>query len=274
MLKDKLIIVLLVLLFAFVDLAYQRTEQQEDVGTSQKAAHDEAIDGSKKKCWYDFLKKHECPNIQNVQKFDAEKFAGRWYETFKSRNMDDGLECTTKNYTLLSNDTFEMVSTSMQLQRRNREESERVKVKQHGKALIMKVHGGQGNFRLSNSKTDYGKENFRVISTDYKSYAIMYKCDNLLFKRIKKQQIWVYTRRQLNPVYNKLDEEEYQRIGILAQEFLENILQDFNFNEQMELTTQGDVQYSGCVYPRDLWEIKIIDFQIKIDFTYFWNYID
>ena len=73
-----------------------------------------------------------------------------------------------------------------------------------------------------------------------------------MFKRIKKQHIWVYTRKLLDPVNKMADEDEYQQIGVLVQEFLETVLPDFNFNEQMQLTTQGDVQFSGCVYPKDL----------------------
>lgn len=91
-----------------------------------------------------------------------------------------------------------------------------------------------------------------MLSTDYHNYAILYKCQNKLFNRIKKEYIWVYHRKPLNPEFNEKDKSEYKRIKTLVVDFLEMNIPDFNFNTSMVNTTQGKTQDVGCIYPSDL----------------------
>lgn len=57
-----------------------------------------------------------------------------------------------------------------------------------GKAKFYRTPGAkdEGVLTLNNSKSEHDWDNFRVLATDYNSYAIVYKCQNAFLNRVKK----------------------------------------------------------------------------------------
>lgn len=110
-------------------------------------------------------------------------------------------ECNTYNVTKYDKNLLEVVSTSIQLKRKIKKKTgEEVKVQQDGHVSHIEITGTEGLFLVRDPKYDaYKKDPYRVISTDYKSYAIVYHCSNCLFNRIKREHVWVYTRKPLDP---------------------------------------------------------------------------
>lgn len=88
---------------------------------------------------------------------------------------------------------------------------------------------GEGKFLIKNTKNENEWDNFNVISTDYNSYAIVYKCVNHLFSRVKQEYVWVYMRHPYDPTGTPADELEYNRVTQVAQEFIENNIPEFDF---------------------------------------------
>ena len=46
--------------------------------------------------------KADCPKVPTVEKFDAKRYAGKWYEVVRDKNIPfmKGASCTTAKYTL------------------------------------------------------------------------------------------------------------------------------------------------------------------------------
>ena len=101
----------------------------------------------------------------------------------------------------------------------------------HGKAKHHHMPKDEGVFVLNNTKGEHECGNFKVLATDYKSYAIVYKCKNSVFNRVRNQMVWIYTRKPLDPGNSSADEIEFNRIYVLASDFLEQNLPDYDFNE-------------------------------------------
>ena len=71
--------------------------------------------------------------------------------------MADKHECSTRNFTFLQDNTFEVASTSMQVRRKKVNANEKIKIHQFGEVEFMVAHEGEGNMRVLDSQTDNHK---------------------------------------------------------------------------------------------------------------------
>lgn len=86
---------------------------------------------------------------------------------------------------------------------------------------------------------------YHVLATDYHSYAIVYSCKDFA-KFFKQEYVWVLTRTIIDPTD---DEDEYNRILMIVQYTLQNMVPDYNFRKGLILIAQG--KELGCQYEAD-----------------------
>nr|XP_036220881.1 apolipoprotein D-like [Bactrocera oleae] len=102
-----------------------------------------------------------CPSdIQTVQDFDAEAYLGRWYEYSKYPFIfEAGGRCIQAEYGALTNDSVTVQNTQISI-------------------LIFAALAGDADYW--------------VLGTDYKNYAVVYSCSNLLVAH--SVVVWILTR--------------------------------------------------------------------------------
>jgi len=110
------VLISIALLLAATNGQFQMPEDEEE---EQMAEEEETFQNmTSGKGIFDFLKRHDCPDIQNVQNFNIDNFSGRWYEKWLSAKLGKKFkECNTMNITKRQNGFTEVVTTSDQLHR-------------------------------------------------------------------------------------------------------------------------------------------------------------
>jgi len=135
-----------------------------------------------------------CPNVRGIPNFQKERYLGTWYEyTNVFEFYQIGSTCVRATYTDLGNEigVFNEQINSLTGNYGN--------VK--GSAKLTKR---SGEFIVGFSSIPFARQgtvaNYRVVDTDYTSYAIVYNCNPFL-GFMKKESLWLLTRRQFPSKY-------------------------------------------------------------------------
>jgi len=147
-----------------------------------------------------------CPNVRGVRNFDQNRYLGSWYEyanVFEFYQI--GSTCVRATYTDLGNKigVFNEQVNSITGGYGNVKGSARP-AKRSGEFIVgfdnIPFGGGGGG----------NTPNYRVVDTDYTSYAIVYDCSPFL-GFLKKESLWLLTRAQfpskylVSAAYRKMD---------------------------------------------------------------------
>ena len=125
-----------------------------------------------------------CPVINLQEDFNPARYMGVWYEQMRDKKIKfEKFDCVHAKYTLLEDNTVTVYNAQF-----NDIKNEIDSVK--GTATF-KGANGRVKFHWFIPSGDY-----RVVSTDYDSYAVVYSCENFLW--YKMQAAWILTREK-NP---------------------------------------------------------------------------
>ena len=150
-----------------------------------------------------------CDDVTGLPfKFEAERYMGTWYETYRTAGMPfqpDGNTCTTGTYSNLNADgTFDVYNSGQDANYGPRE----------GLAGNAKCppgsEFGEGRCYVSFYGAPWEAEpNYNIIDTDYDNYAIIYSCDDF-------QYLWFLARD------TELSDELYDQLIETVKEKLPN----------------------------------------------------
>jgi apolipoprotein D and lipocalin family protein len=124
----------------------------------------------------------QCPSPALQQNFDAVKYTGLWNEQARDETMPwESNDCQQARYTLQADGTVAVYNTQY---------NPKTDVVEGAKAIAT-FDGAQGQVKFFwyAPAGDY-----RVLATDYETYALVYSCSNFLVA--KSEYIWVLTRDQ------------------------------------------------------------------------------
>lgn len=129
-----------------------------------------------------------CPNVRGISNFDKSQYSGTWYEYANVFEIYDiGAECIRATYTDdgatigVFNEALNTITGSYQSVRG----SARFASDDGTGELIVELRGSNGG----------SQPNYKVVDTDYTSYAIVYNCYEKFFIG-KKESLWLLTRDQ------------------------------------------------------------------------------
>ena len=132
-----------------------------------------------------------CQTVDTQENFDATKYIGTWYEQFRDKTIQyEFFDCNQAHYSLNADNTIAVHNTEYDV----------VSGKFNGAEAVAKCNGPLCKVYFS---PQFGGD-YRVISTDYSNYAIVYSCeDNLPFSvpGFKDDYLWILSRETV------LDEE-------------------------------------------------------------------
>lgn len=84
--------------------------------------------------------------------------------------------------------------------------------------------------------------NYRILSTDYDSYAVVYSCTDIVAGSVSLFEFaWVLTREPLTE-----ESADFERIDTLAREVFAEQLPAFDFENRMKVTLQTEA--NDCKY--------------------------
>ena len=161
-----------------------------------------------------------CPFVRIQQDFSPDKFSGVWYETLRSKNIDfEKYECNKAKLTMRKDGKIDVLNSEYNIN----------KDKLYKKTAVLTLSSADGYFKYSllGSRIDY-----RVLSTDYDNYAIVFSCSNS-FILWKTEFVWIFSRARL---VSPADLDLY--LGKLTDQ-----LSYYNY-EKFHQTDQGD----KCTY--------------------------
>ena len=136
------------------------------------------------------LYRGDCDEPELITDFDVESYLGLWYEQYRDAEFrpsgEDG-DCVTAHYDLYSNGKVQVYNS--QIRDKNPEERGSI----YGKAKC-EEDSSQCTvaFFLGLARGDY-----RVISTDYTSYSVVYSCQRVPFLGwfgFKNVGMWILAR--------------------------------------------------------------------------------
>lgn len=152
-----------------------------------------------------------CPKFDYaLDTFNTEEYLGKWYEIarHKSTPFQKG-ECTTAEYSINESGNIKVNNTEFVNGKYNSILGEAVKTEDQ---FRLKVSFGD-SFVSKLFKGDY-----RVVDTDYKSYALVYSCTDFIFGKF--YFVWVLAREPVLPeaTLQKITGEIHTKLGISKDE--------------------------------------------------------
>ena len=124
-----------------------------------------------------------CPFVRIETDFSVQKFSGVWYEATRSKNAPfQTYECNKHKLTIRNDGKIDFLNSEYNINRDRLYKSDGV--------LTLSIAKGFYKYSLLGPRRDY-----RVLSTDYTNYAIVYSCVNsaIFFKT---EYAWIYTRKR------------------------------------------------------------------------------
>ena len=123
----------------------------------------------------------KCPVFPLQANFNPSLYTGVWYEALRALNLPfEKYDCTQAKYALLSNGRVSVLNSEYSLQ---------VKVFSEAPGQA-RFNGANGQVRFSIFQP-WG--DYRVVSTDYTSYSLIYSCSTFLW--FKTEYAWILTRQ-------------------------------------------------------------------------------
>ena len=123
----------------------------------------------------------KCETIALQENFDALQYLGTWYEQARDKGMYfEKYDCDQARYSLNADGSLAVLNTEYN-------EAKDVVEQAHATA---KCNGAQCKVYFA----PFVGGDYRVLSTDYTNYSLVYSCEDLL--GVKDEMIWVLTREQ------------------------------------------------------------------------------
>lgn len=125
-----------------------------------------------------------CPTIVHKEKkFDIKAYEGVWYEQVRNSDffVEKG-ECAIDDLTILNENEYQVLNTEV-----SKDGSKNVR------HASMKLYDKKNPFNYGIKFFDLQpRADYQIFDTDYKNFAIVYSCTNLLFA--KYELIWIMSR--------------------------------------------------------------------------------
>lgn len=133
-----------------------------------------------------------CPNVETIQRFDLNKYLGKWYEAERYFAwFEFAGKCVTANYSINENDTVKILNKQIS-------------------SLTGVATSIEGIGRLA-GRSDESKLSvtfpslplsfiapYWILDTDYESYSVVWSCTNLGVFNVR--NVWILTREPNPPV--------------------------------------------------------------------------
>ncbi|TNV75733.1 hypothetical protein FGO68_gene6621 [Halteria grandinella] len=122
-----------------------------------------------------------CPEPALQSSFDIDQYVGTWYEIARDKNIifEYG-DCTQARYTKMDDGKVQVFNTLMNPVTENVDSAKAV-AKCNGAHCKVKF------FLFYNG-------DYRIVSTDYTNYSIVYSCTNVLFFKV--EAVWILGRTE------------------------------------------------------------------------------
>nr|XP_054768139.1 apolipoprotein D-like [Lytechinus pictus] len=122
-----------------------------------------------------------CPDVHPVDDFDADRYAGQWYEIARFYDsVEKGLKCVAMDYTVM--DGY-LLSNSTGMDTEDRVYSHVVKI----------YNVSTWNIGIFYYDSD-SPSTYWLTFVDYHRYSINYFCEEFLGRRINVQYVWIFAR--------------------------------------------------------------------------------
>lgn len=159
----------------------------------------------------------EKPELQ--ANFDASQYAGKWYEIERESKFiqEKNGECVTAEYTLNDDGSIKVFNSMFNTKKNERENAE-ARATCEGAKCVVKFN-------------PLAKGDYRVVSTDYTTYSIVYSCQGFL--GIKVENLWLLSREQT------LEQEAYDN----AKSIMAAQLPKYKQERQYKTKQGGDCTY-------------------------------
>lgn len=144
-----------------------------------------------------------CPKMDSMQDFDIRKFQGFWYEVMRVPfNGPLATKCNTETYTILNGSHVDITAHFVEIgSNRN--------LNTVGKAVIDAKTPSVLKFNFPEVEAT---GDFKVLSTDYENYAVMYRCKTIEIFKI--EMAWVLSRTpELREDIRNNILNQYQQMG-------------------------------------------------------------
>jgi apolipoprotein D and lipocalin family protein len=145
-----------------------------------------------------------CPKINVVDKFDASKYVGKWYEIMRLPNMAQFKErCVTSTFTMKGKGKMRVWDEKIDT---DTDEP----MNYEGEAFMDKKEPGKMGIWTGKSPIPL---DYWVVDTDYVNYSVVHTC--YLFKGFKYEYVWIYSKKpQLDAKLTKSITERLQGKGV------------------------------------------------------------